>query len=95
MQKKTRETKVQPEVIEPATTLHNEGKYIHIVTKLPGIPEEKIRIDIDVEKTTVTIIAADTTKMYKKIITLPGDVILTKKRFSDGELHLTVERKLS
>lgn len=81
--------------IEPVTTLREEGKYLHIVTKLPSVLEEKIRIDIDLEKTTITIVAADTTKMYKKVITLPGDVILSKKRFADGELHLTVERKRS
>jgi HSP20 family molecular chaperone IbpA len=85
----------KPEMIEPVTTLHNEGKFIHIVSKLPGISEEKIKIDIDLEKTTITIVAADTTKIFKKIISLPGDVIFSKKRFSDGELHLTVEKKKS
>jgi HSP20 family molecular chaperone IbpA len=84
---------VKPEIIEPVTSLSNEGKFIHIVSKLPGIAEEKIKIDIDVEKTTITIVATDSTKMYKKIINLPGDVIFYKKRFSDGELHLTVEKK--
>ncbi len=83
----------KPQIIEPVTTLCNEGKFIHIVSKLPGIAEEKIKIDIDIEKTSVTIIAADTTKMYKKIISLPGDVIFNKKRFSDGELHITMEKK--
>ncbi len=83
----------KPEIIEPVTSLSNEGKFIHIVSKLPGIAEEKIKIDIDLEKTTITIVAADSTKMYKKIISLPGDVIFYKKRFSDGELHLTVEKK--
>jgi HSP20 family molecular chaperone IbpA len=83
----------QPDIIEPVTTLRDEGKLIHIVTKLPGIAEEKIRIDIDLEKTTITIIAADTTKMYKKVITLPGNVVFSNKRFSDGELHLIVEKK--
>jgi HSP20 family molecular chaperone IbpA len=83
----------KPDIIEPVTTLRDEGKLIHIVTKLPGIAEEKIRIDIDLEKTTITIVAADTTKMYKKVITLPGNVIFSTKRFSDGELHLIVEKK--
>lgn len=86
-------TITKPEIIEPVTTLRNDGKFIHIVSKLPGIAEEKIKIDIDLEKTTITIIAANNTKIYKKMITLPFDVIFTKKRFSDGELHLTVEKK--
>ena len=93
MQKENPKNTKKPEVIDPDTTLHDEGKFIHIVTKLPGIAEEKIRIDIDVEKTTITIVAADTGKMYKKVITLPGNVVFSNKHFSDGELHLTVEKK--
>jgi HSP20 family molecular chaperone IbpA len=82
-----------PEIIEPITTLHDEGKFIHIVTELPGMTEEKIRIEIDLEKTTVTIIAADSGKRYEKVIILPGEVVFSKKRFSDGALHLTMEKK--
>ena len=93
MQKDHEENVKQPDFIEPVTTLRDEGNLIHIVTKLPGIAEEKIRIDIDLEKTTITIVAADTTKMYKKIITLPGNVVFSNKRYSDGELHLIVEKK--
>jgi HSP20 family molecular chaperone IbpA len=93
MQKEHAKNVKQPDIIEPVTTLLDEGKLIYIVTKLPGIAEEKIRIDIDLEKTTITIIAADTTKMYKKVITLPGNVVFSNKRFSDGELLLVVEKK--
>jgi len=84
---------IKPEIIEPVTTLRNDGKFIHIVSKLPGIAEEKIKIDIDLEKNMITIVAADSTRIYKKMITLPDDMIFRKKRFSDGELCLTVEKK--
>jgi len=84
---------VHQEIIEPVTSLRNEGKFIYITTKLPGIAEEKIRVDIDLEKTTITIVAADTTRTYKKVISLPGNVIFNKKQYSDGELHLIVEKK--
>ena len=93
MQKEHSENTQKPDIIEPVTTFRNEGNLIHIVTKLPGIAEEKIRIDIDLEKTTITIVAADTTKMYKKVITLPANAVFSNKRFSDGELYLTVEKK--
>lgn len=83
------------EIIEPLTTLRNEGKFIHIMTKLPGIAEEKIRVDIDLEKTRIMIVAADTNKMFKKVITLPGNMVFSKKHFSDGELHLVMEKKES
>jgi HSP20 family molecular chaperone IbpA len=93
MQKEHTKNTKQPDIIEPVTILRDEGKLIHIVTKLPGIAEEKIRIDIDVEKTTITIVAADTSIMYKKVITRPGNVVFSNKRYSDGELHLIVEKK--
>jgi HSP20 family molecular chaperone IbpA len=93
MQKELAKNTKNPDIIEPVTTLRDEGNLIYIVTKLPGIAEEKIRIDIDLEKTMITIVAADTTKLYKKVITLPGNVVFSNKRFSDGELYLIVERK--
>jgi HSP20 family molecular chaperone IbpA len=84
---------ILPETIEPDTTLREDGRFIYIITKLPDIAEEKIRIDIDPEKKTITIVAADASKIYKKMITLPGDTIFSKKRFYDGELHLAIEKK--
>jgi HSP20 family protein len=81
----------KPEIIEPATILTDEGKFIHVVTELPGIAEEKIRIDM--EKTRVIIGASDNKKQYKKEIILPSEVIFNKKRFSEGKLHLTLEKK--
>jgi HSP20 family molecular chaperone IbpA len=79
------------ETIEPATTFHDEGKFLRIFTELPGIDEEKIRIDV--EKTTVTVIASDAGKPVKKLITLPCEVSFCTKRFSGGVLELTLEKK--
>jgi HSP20 family molecular chaperone IbpA len=79
------------EIMEPVTTLCDEGKFIHLTLELPGIAEEKIRIDL--EKTTITIVASDSSRRYKKEIFLPDEVIFAKKRFSDGKLSLTLEKK--
>ena len=76
--------------IEPATTLIEDGKSLSILTQLHGIAEEKIKIDL--EKSTVTIIASDTMVQYRKVITLPCEVRFSKKRFSDGVLELTLEK---
>jgi HSP20 family molecular chaperone IbpA len=78
--------------IEPATTLFDEGKFLRILTELPGISEEKIRIDLENHSTSVTIVAADTVIKYKKVITIPCEVRFSKKRFSDGVLELTLEK---
>jgi len=78
------------ETVEPATTLLDEGKFLHILTELPGIHEEMIRIDV--EKTIVTIAASDAGKRVKKMITLPCEASFCMKRFSEGVLTLTLEK---
>lgn len=78
------------ETVEPATTLLDEGKFLQILTELPGVNEETIRIDI--EKATVTIAASDAGKPVKKMIMLPCEVSFCTKRFSGGVLKLTLEK---
>ena len=78
--------------IEPSTTLFDEGKFLRILTELPGIAEEKIKIDLENTTTSITIVASDTSIQYKKVITIPCEVRFSKKRFSDGVLELTLEK---
>jgi HSP20 family molecular chaperone IbpA len=78
--------------IEPVSTLFDDGKFLHIITELPGIAEEKIKVDLENSSTLVTIVAADNAMKYKKVITIPCDVKFSKKRFSDGVLELTLEK---
>ena len=80
------------ETIEPVTTLFDEEKILRIRSELPGIAEEKIRIDLD--NNSVTIWASDAAKQYKKIITIPFEVKFSKKRFSDGVLELVLEKTI-
>jgi len=79
--------------IEPVTTLLDEEKIVRIRSELPGIAEEKIRIDLD--NNSVTIWASDTKNQYKKVISLPFDVKFSKKRFSEGVLELTLEKTIT
>ena len=78
--------------IEPVTTLIDEGKFLRILTELPGIAEEKIKIDLENQSTSVTIVASDTVFQYKKVITIPCEVRFSKKRFFNGVLELTLEK---
>lgn len=78
--------------IEPQVTIHDEGKFLHILTELPGVAEEKIKIDLENTSTSVTIVANETAILYKKVITLPCEVKFKKKRFSDGVLELILEK---
>ncbi len=83
------------ETIEPATTIFDDGKYLHIHTKLPDIAEEKIKIDLDDHSTSVTIAASNTEKQYLTSITVPCEVRFSKKRFAEGVLELTLEKSNS
>ncbi|PKL60834.1 MAG: hypothetical protein CVV33_00625 [Methanomicrobiales archaeon HGW-Methanomicrobiales-4] len=78
--------------IEPATTLITEGKLLCILIELPGIDEEKIRINLENHVNLVTIVASNTWIHYKKVISIPYEVRFSKKRFSDGVLELTLEK---
>jgi HSP20 family molecular chaperone IbpA len=78
--------------IEPATTLMDDGRFLRIVSELPGIAEEKIKIDLEPASTSITIAAADSVKQYIKVITIPCEVRIHKKRFFDGVLELTLEK---
>ena len=79
-------------IIEPVTTVFDEGKFLRIVAELPGIAEEKIKIDLENHSTSVTILAVNTVKQFKRVITIPCEVRFYKKRFSDGVLELTLEK---
>lgn len=91
---RTTDTKNNPQITttEPETTLLDDGKFLRIVTELPGIAEEKIKIYLENQSTSVNIVATDIGKEYKKVITIPCEVRFSKKRFSDGVLELTLEK---
>jgi HSP20 family molecular chaperone IbpA len=78
--------------IEPVTTVIDEGKFFRIFAELPGIAEEKIKIDLENHSSSVTIVAVNTVKQFKSVITIPCEVRFSKKRFSDGVLELTLEK---
>ena len=79
-------------ISEPVSTLLDEGKYFRIITELPGIAEERIKIDLESSPAAVIIVASDTAKHYKKVISLPCGVRFSRKRFSDGVLELILEK---
>jgi HSP20 family molecular chaperone IbpA len=80
-------------VIEPVINLSDDGKYLRVIANLPGTAEEKVSIDL--EKTLVAISVTDTGsgKKYKKCIAFPFEVRLEKKKFQNGILDLTLEKR--
>ena len=91
---RTGNPKIAPQItaIEPEITLLDDGKFLRVLAEMPGIPEEKIKINLDNSSTSITIVASDTVKEYKKVITIPREVSFSKKRFSNGVLELTLEK---
>jgi len=81
-----------PKTIEPVTTVFDEGKYLRIVAELPDIAEEKIKIDLENHSTSVTLVAVNTVRQFRRVITIPCEVRFARKRFSDGVLELTLEK---
>ena len=79
-------------IIEPVTKVIDEGRFLRILTELPGIAEEKIKIDLENQSTSVTIVAVNTVKEFKRVITIPCEVRFMKKRFLDGILEITLEK---
>ncbi|MFH0966557.1 MAG: Hsp20/alpha crystallin family protein [Methanobacteriota archaeon] len=77
---------------EPVMTLLSEEKFLCILLELPGITEERIRIDLDHHLNRITVVASNIRIQYKKVISIPCEVRFSKKRFSDGVLELTLEK---
>ena len=67
-----------------------DGDSLRIVAELPGISEEKIRLDLD--ETTLIISVDDRNRQYRMPVTLPWAARLGAKKFRKGVLELTMER---
>jgi HSP20 family molecular chaperone IbpA len=76
--------------IEPVTDIVDKGGYFYVVTELPGVTEEKIRVDL--ENFTLTIFASDNGRKYQKAIVIPCEVRFGKKEFRDSVLRITLEK---
>ncbi|HWQ66818.1 MAG TPA: Hsp20/alpha crystallin family protein [Methanospirillum sp.] len=92
MQNKSSQTICLEKYIEPSTSFLDKAKYLSIIIELPDIEEERIRIDLENQLNLVTIVATNARTHYKKEISLPCEVKLSKKRYADGILELTLEK---
>jgi HSP20 family molecular chaperone IbpA len=81
------------EIAEPVTTLLDEGKYFRVIAEFPDICEERIQIDLENTMLAISATEPESGKKYKKIITLPLEVRLDKKKFQNGILDLILEKK--
>jgi HSP20 family protein len=75
----------------PFKQIVDEGNYLLVVAELPGIKEEKIRINL--ENDTLTLMWLDQARIFQeKDFCLPCKVRLRNKKFQNGILEITLEK---
>ena len=82
----------EKDIIVPPTGISENGRSILVVSHLHGIPEEDIRIDL--EKSRLTISAVVRTGKVLRKVSIPEGSTISKKKFRDGILEITLERPL-
>ncbi|MDD1701952.1 MAG: hypothetical protein LUQ31_03085 [Methanoregula sp.] len=84
------EERPENRTIEPLTDIFDEGSFLRIVVELPSVNEEKIRISQD--ETRLVISASEGGKRYRKMIAMPWNGKVVKKRYQNGILELVMEK---
>jgi HSP20 family molecular chaperone IbpA len=74
----------------PPTEISRNPQSINIRCLLNGIPEEKIRIDL--EHNRLTISAANDDEVILKKIKVPSGSYISSKKFHEGVLEILLER---
>jgi HSP20 family molecular chaperone IbpA len=92
MTAKRRSRKEAPAIAAPPTGISESGRSICIIMHLHGIPEEEVRIDL--EEAQLIVSAAEPKRLFRQKITVPPGSRISRKKFRDGILELTLERPL-
>jgi len=84
---------VVEEVREPIVDVFDEEDHILVIAELPGVSEDKIKIEVTGDILNLT--ASDTDKKYAKEILLPGKVnpASLKTAYKNGILEITLEKE--
>ncbi len=77
----------------PPVSITESNSHLTITIGLHGVPEEKIRIEL--EKTILMVMVSDDGKLLRKIIHVPEGVHIFKKKFSNGILEVILVRQVS
>jgi HSP20 family protein len=84
---------VVEEVREPIVDVFDEKDYIRLIAELPGVSEDKIKIEVTGDILNLT--TSDTDKKYAKEILLPSKVNpqSLKTTYKNGILEITLEKE--
>lgn len=90
--KETKKGPVVEEVREPMVDVFDEKDYILVIAEMPGVSEDKIKIDVigDI----VNLTASNGDRKYAREILLPGKVKTDsiKSTYKNGILEITLEK---
>ena len=75
---------------ESPVRICEDDRFVRIRSHLPGVAEERIRLEI--EDTILTISALAEGKSYKKAIRVPAGSRLLRKKFYEGMLEIVFEK---
>jgi HSP20 family molecular chaperone IbpA len=81
---------VEKNTIVPSTGISETGISFKIISQLPGISEDTIRIDLEGTQLTISISDQNPTVVQK--VTVPEGSYICKKKFRDGVLEIILER---
>ena len=91
MKNKGRQGTRNSSIESPFKQLVDEGMYLSVFAELPGIKEEKIRINL--ENDMLTLMWLDQARSFQeKDFCLPCKVRLRNKKFQNGILEITLEK---
>jgi HSP20 family molecular chaperone IbpA len=85
-----KQKKVEKNTIVPSTGVSESGLSLKIISQLPGISEDTIRIDLEGAQLTISISNQNPAVVQK--ITVPEGSSICKKKFRDGVLEIILER---
>ena len=78
------------EYVEPETDFFDEVGQFRVAVKLPGVSEEKIRIEL--EGINLTVFASGLETIYRKELLIPGKTRFGGKKFQDGKLEIILDK---
>lgn len=90
MIKPKKQKKIKQTAKTPPTEISRTPKSIYVRCLLNGISEEKIRIDL--EHNRLTISAANDDEIILKKIKVPSGSYISSKKFHEGVLEILLER---
>lgn len=90
--KETTKGPVVEEIREPIVDIFDEKDRILVIAELPGVPEDKIKIEVAGDILSLT--ASDKDRKYAKEVLLPGKVKADsiKTSYKNGILEITLEK---